>query len=115
MRIPFSTTPPTLVQCQNSIFSSYGKRVSLLGYRSLRFQDFACSSSSGASVSSSAVNPSSSPLVASNSSFDSVVSKEMPGKLEGIEEGIEKVKLVLRVLESLVCFAYSIIPCLLNE
>ncbi|CAK8540196.1 unnamed protein product [Lathyrus sativus] len=46
-------------------------------------------SSSGASVSSSAVNPSP-PLVASNSGYDSAVSQEMPGKLEGIEEGIEK-------------------------
>ncbi|KAL5099762.1 hypothetical protein RYX36_004089 [Vicia faba] len=89
-RIPFSTTPPALVHCQNSIFSSYGKRVSVLGYKGLRFQEFVCSSSSEAPVSSSAVNPSSPPLVASNSGFDSVVSQEMPGKLEGIEEGIEK-------------------------
>lgn len=63
----------------------------MLGYKSFRFSDFVCSSSSEASVSSSAVNASS-PLVASNSGFDSVVShQEMPGKLEGIEEGIEKV------------------------
>jgi len=92
---PFTITPSSLIHCQNSIFSSYGKRVSLLGYKSFRFSDFVCSSSSEASVSSSAVNPSS-PVVASNSGFDSVVShQEMPGKLDGIEEGIEKVRLTL--------------------
>ncbi|WJX61405.1 hypothetical protein P8452_46498 [Trifolium repens] len=90
VRKPFTTTSPTSIHCQNSILSSYGKRVSLLGYKSYRFSDFVCRSSSEASVSSSAVNPSS-PLVASNSGFDSVVShQEMPGKLEGIEEGIER-------------------------
>jgi hypothetical protein len=111
VRKPFTTSSPTSIHCQNSILSSYGKRVSLLGYKSYRFSDFVCSSSSEASVSSSAVNPSS-PLVASNSGFDSVVShQEMPGKLEGIEEGIERVRLrlVLRILELLVCFCYSII------
>jgi hypothetical protein len=83
----------------------------LLGYKSYRFSDFVCSSSSEASVSSSAVNPAS-PLVASNSGYDSVVShQEMPGKMEGIEEGIERVRrrLVLRILELFVCFRYSII------
>ena len=60
----------------------------MLRYKSLRFPDFVCSSS-GTSVSSSAANPASQ-LVASNSGFDSVVSQDMPGKHEGIEEGIEK-------------------------
>lgn len=88
---PFTITPSSLIHCQDSIFSSYGKRVSVLGFKSFRFSDFVCSSSSEASVSSSAVNPSS-PYVASNSGFDSIVShQEMPGKLEGMEEGIEKV------------------------
>ncbi|GAU15741.1 hypothetical protein TSUD_235540 [Trifolium subterraneum] len=54
------------------------------------FTTTSLTSSSEASVSSSATNPVS-PLVASNSGFDSVVShQEMPGKLEGIEEGIER-------------------------
>lgn len=61
----------------------------MFGYKSLRFTDFACSTS-GASVSSSAASPST-PLLDSNSGFDSVVTQEMPWKLDGIEEGIEKV------------------------
>lgn len=64
----------------------------MFGYKSLRFTDFACSTS-GASVSSSAASPST-PLLDSNSGFDSVVTQEMPWKLDGIEEGIEKVRLM---------------------
>lgn len=61
----------------------------MLGYQSLRLPGCACSNS-GAAVSSAAANPSSPPHVASNSGFDSVVTQELPEKLEALEEGIEK-------------------------
>lgn len=90
VRIPFTTTSPLSAaspQSQNPILSSNGKRVSVLWYKSLRFPNCACSST-GASVSSP-----STPLVDSNSGFDPVVTQKVPGKLEGVEEGIEKVRL----------------------
>ncbi|XP_020207360.1 uncharacterized protein LOC109792362 isoform X2 [Cajanus cajan] len=89
LRTPFSTASTLLLRTQNSVFNSNGKRVPVLGYQSLRLPGCACSNS-GAAVSSAAANPSSPPHVASNSGFDSVVTQELPEKLEALEEGIEK-------------------------
>ncbi|KAG4992323.1 hypothetical protein JHK82_025838 [Glycine max] len=96
VRTPFSTTSPALLRTQNSILSSNGKRVFVLGYQSLRLPSCACSNSGSAVSSSPAAaaketNPSPLPHVASNSGYDSAVTLELPGKLEALEEGIEKV------------------------
>ncbi|XP_027360483.1 uncharacterized protein LOC113868786 isoform X1 [Abrus precatorius] len=90
VRRPFSTTSPASLRTKNSILASNGKRVSLLGYQNLRFPNCACTNS-GPAVSSSAPNPSMPPHVAANSSFDSAVTHHLQGKLEAVEEGIEKV------------------------
>ncbi|XP_027360484.1 uncharacterized protein LOC113868786 isoform X2 [Abrus precatorius] len=89
VRRPFSTTSPASLRTKNSILASNGKRVSLLGYQNLRFPNCACTNS-GPAVSSSAPNPSMPPHVAANSSFDSAVTHHLQGKLEAVEEGIEK-------------------------
>ncbi|KAJ1431197.1 hypothetical protein SESBI_07442 [Sesbania bispinosa] len=91
VRIPFTTASPALRHTQNPILTSNGRRVSLFWYKSIRFPNCACTNS-GSAVSSSVANPST-PFVASNSGFESVVTQKMPGKLEDIEEGIEKVRL----------------------
>ncbi|KAL5181112.1 hypothetical protein HKD37_01G002102 [Glycine soja] len=95
VRTPFSTTSPALLRTQNSILSSNGKRVSVLEYQSLRLPSCACSNSGSAVSSSSSAaakkNPSPpAPQVVSNSGYDSAVTQELPGKLEALEEGIEK-------------------------
>lgn len=69
----------------------------MLGYQSLRLPSCACSNSGSAVSSSPAAaaketNPSPLPHVASNSGYDSAVTLELPGKLEALEEGIEKVR-----------------------
>ncbi|KAL2348761.1 hypothetical protein Fmac_002761 [Flemingia macrophylla] len=81
---------PSTALLQNSNFTSNGKRVSLLGYHTLRLPSCACSNSGAAISSSAAANPSSPPHVASDSGFGSFSAPELPGKLEALEEGIEK-------------------------
>lgn len=65
----------------------------MFGYQSLRIPVGVCSNS-GSAVSSSAANPSSPPHVASKSGYDSVLTQEQSEKLEALEEGIEKVKVM---------------------
>lgn len=69
----------------------------MLEYQSLRLPSCACSNSGSAVSSSSSAaakkNPSPpAPQVVSNSGYDSAVTLELPGKLEALEEGIEKVR-----------------------
>ncbi|RDX99631.1 hypothetical protein CR513_17291, partial [Mucuna pruriens] len=87
VQTPFSTTSPALLRTRNSIFTSNGIRVSVLGNQSLRLLN--CAFSNSGAVVSSAAAKNSPPHVASNS----VVTQELPapGKLEAVEESIEKV------------------------
>ncbi|CAJ1930816.1 unnamed protein product [Sphenostylis stenocarpa] len=91
VRTPFSATSPALIRTQNSILTSNGsRRVFVFGHQSLRIPSCACSNTGSAVSSSAAANSSSPPHVASNSGYDSVVTQEQPGKLEALEEAIEK-------------------------
>lgn len=64
-------------------------RIFGFGNHGVRFFNCACSSS-GPAVSSAA--DASSPVMASSSGYDSGISRKKPGKLEAMEEDIEKVR-----------------------
>jgi len=79
----------------------------VFGCQSLRIPSCACSNS-GSAVSSPAANPSSPPHVASKSGYDSVVTQEQSEKLEALEEGIEKVKVMFSTVFFLLCCNFGV-------
>ncbi|KAF7829115.1 putative transmembrane protein [Senna tora] len=85
---PFTTTSPSPLNRSSSVLTPNAKRVFEFGNHSGRFHNCVCSCS-GPIVSSTANH--SSPVIASNSGYDSGISRKRPGKLEAMEEDIEKV------------------------